>query len=72
MHVSALPASSVAVQVTGVETPSVKVNPDVGLHDISTDLSMSSVAVGLGHDAWEVKDAMSPGQFIITGFSWSV
>ena len=72
MHVSAFPASSVAVHNTGVDTPSVNVNPDVGLHDISTDLSMSSVAAGLDHDTWEVKDAMSPGQFIITGFSWSV
>ena len=72
MHMSALPASSVAVHVTGVDTPSVNVNPDIGLHDTSTDPSMSSVAVGLNHDTWAVKDAMSRGQFIITGLSWSV
>ena len=66
IHVSLLPALSVAVHVTGV-APTWNSLPEDGIHEISMAVSMSSVAVGSGQETCVVDAILLAGQ-VITGF----
>ena len=60
-----LPVASVAVHVTGVVTPLVKVNPDEGLHETTGDESTMSVTAGSLHDTCALDVVLSGGHVTI-------
>ena len=66
-HNAVLPAASLAVHVTLVNTPTEKVVPDGGVHEIKDASLELSVTVGLFQDTSRVEALISTGQVILGG-----